>query len=35
MDVARKRFGYNKLEYGTVNSLKGDFVLKDKKISGA
>ena len=35
MDTARKRFGYNKLEYGTVNALKGDFVLKDKKISGA
>jgi len=35
MDTARKKFGYNKLEYGTVNSLKGDFVLKDKKISGA
>lgn len=35
MDMVRKKFGYDKLEYGAVSSLKGDFVLREKKISGA
>lgn len=35
MDDLRQRYGYDKLEYGSINALKGDFVFQDKKISGA
>lgn len=34
MDKVRNRFGYDKLEYGNVNALRGDFVFREKKISG-
>lgn len=35
MDALRNRFGYDKLEYGSVNSIRKDFLLSEKKISGA